>query len=536
MSSNAKEIKYQIFVSSTFSDLIDERREVINTILELNHIPVSMEFFPASDEDQWTVIQRLLDTCDYYVIIVAGKYGTVDNQTGKSYTQLEYEYALEKKIPIMGLLHKDITKLPLEKREIKKDIIEKIDSFNGLVRSKMCKFWENQDQLGKHTATSLPALIRENPRQGWIRASIEESAEIVKSFSVTAETQISPEIHTISEKFNCKLAFDSALRTFASFIEWHFMIEGLYSHSNKTDILPDTYWLAIRKNKVPTHLSHINDLWRRAYKSIHQFIQIREHSKNNAKDKNYELASGFYISYCYFYLSELWGAVPYIDSPANSAYLQKITLKRTREIKAISAHVLDQSRLSEELTDNYKDLMIYLLAKWELRDHNYQKANIYLELLLNKNYELAPKEDIFNTKKESLGSFDTKTQYDVFNNKNFKALCQKGRFVHYSRYTEVILLASEVNYKLKNITKAFYYLNLVKKRNKHPLLLPDEDFINALVEEWKSDLGMEGSYFSLLKRNGLAQQLLGISDYQLILPIPQQEIDLNAYIMQNNGY
>lgn len=536
MSSTAKEIKYQVFVSSTFSDLIDERREVINTILELNHIPVSMEFFPASDKDQWTVIQRLLDTCDYYVIIVAGKYGSVDNKTGKSYTQLEYEYALEKKIPIMGLLHKDITKLPLEKRENNRGLLEKIESFKGLVRSKMCKFWESQDQLGKHTATSLPALIRENPRQGWVRASMEDSVEMVRSFSVTAETQINLQPKTDLNEFNLKLAFDSALLTFASFIEYYFIIEGLYSHSNKSDITLDTYWLAVKNNKVPAHLSNINELWRRAYKSIHQFIQIREYSKKNVDGKEFELICGFYISCCYFYLSELWGAVPYIDSPLDTRHFQKIPQKTTREIKTISASLLNLSMLNGELSDTSKNLIIYLLAKWELRDQNYEQANFYLELLLNSKYVLAPKEEIFNTRKESLGGFDTEKGHNIFNDRNFNVLCKKGRFVHYSRYTEIILLASEVNYKLNNRVKALEYLNLVKKRNKRPVVLIDENFTLSLLEEWKLDLGMEGNYFSFLKRNGLAQELLGISDYQLILPIPQQEIDLNPNIRQNYGY
>jgi hypothetical protein len=40
--------KYQIFVSSTYSDLVDERREVIEAIIDLGHIPAGMEGFPRS--------------------------------------------------------------------------------------------------------------------------------------------------------------------------------------------------------------------------------------------------------------------------------------------------------------------------------------------------------------------------------------------------------------------------------------------------------------------------------------------------------
>jgi hypothetical protein len=39
--------KFQIFVSSTFVDLEDERRAVIEAILDLGHIPIGMEAFQA---------------------------------------------------------------------------------------------------------------------------------------------------------------------------------------------------------------------------------------------------------------------------------------------------------------------------------------------------------------------------------------------------------------------------------------------------------------------------------------------------------
>src|SRR5450759_2359465 len=86
------EKRYQVFVSSTFTDLIDERRAVMQALLELNCIPAGMELFPASTDDQWTLIQRVIDDCDYYLVIVGGRYGSMDVQ-GISYTEREYDYA-----------------------------------------------------------------------------------------------------------------------------------------------------------------------------------------------------------------------------------------------------------------------------------------------------------------------------------------------------------------------------------------------------------------------------------------------------------
>ena len=89
--------RYQVFVSSTFEDLQEERKEVIQVLLESDCIPAGMELFQASDDDQWTLIKNVIDDCDYYLVIIGGRYGST-NKDGISYTQMEYEYALKKGI------------------------------------------------------------------------------------------------------------------------------------------------------------------------------------------------------------------------------------------------------------------------------------------------------------------------------------------------------------------------------------------------------------------------------------------------------
>lgn len=108
--------KYQVFVSSTYKDLIEERSEVMKSLLELDCIPTGMELFPSADDDQLTYIKKVIDNCDYYVLILGGRYGTL-HHSGKSYTHLEYEYALEKDIPIIAFLHSNPNSLPAWKVE-----------------------------------------------------------------------------------------------------------------------------------------------------------------------------------------------------------------------------------------------------------------------------------------------------------------------------------------------------------------------------------------------------------------------------------
>ena len=66
------DIRYQVFVSSTYRDLIEHRQLVMKALLQVNAIPAGMELFPASDDDAWTLIQRVIDASDYYVVIIGG--------------------------------------------------------------------------------------------------------------------------------------------------------------------------------------------------------------------------------------------------------------------------------------------------------------------------------------------------------------------------------------------------------------------------------------------------------------------------------
>jgi hypothetical protein len=85
--------RYQVFISSTYADLKAERQDVIQTVIEANCIPAGMELFPAADEAQLAFIKRVIDDCDYYLLIIGGRYGSVD-ESGISYTEQEYDYAV----------------------------------------------------------------------------------------------------------------------------------------------------------------------------------------------------------------------------------------------------------------------------------------------------------------------------------------------------------------------------------------------------------------------------------------------------------
>lgn len=177
------EKKYQVFISSTYQDLIEERREVIQAILELDCIPVGMELFPATDDDQWTLIKNLIDDCDYYLLVIGARYGTLSKE-GISYTQKEYEYALEQGIPIISFIHRNPDEISVSRTDKNEEKRKLLENFKNLVSQKMIKHWESADELGSVVSRSLVKIIKMKPRNGWVRAdkisSDEANMEILK--------------------------------------------------------------------------------------------------------------------------------------------------------------------------------------------------------------------------------------------------------------------------------------------------------------------------------------------------------------------
>lgn len=177
------EKRYQVFVSSTYTDLQEERQEVIKALLELDCFPASMEFFSATDDDQWSLIERTIDSCDYYIVVIAGRYGTLSSE-GISYTEKEYRYALKKNIPIIGFLYRDADSLPNKKTEVDRESIEKLEAFRELVQKKMCKYWSSASELGSVVSRSLVNLQRTHPAIGWVRGNLvpdkDSSSEILE--------------------------------------------------------------------------------------------------------------------------------------------------------------------------------------------------------------------------------------------------------------------------------------------------------------------------------------------------------------------
>lgn len=174
--------RYQVFISSTYTDLKEERNAIIEGLLNAKYIPAGMEMFAASNEEQFQYIKKIIDTCDYYVLIVGARYGTINASTGKSFTEQEYDYAIEKGIPVLAFLHNDPYNLPADKREDDKK--ELLESFRAKASAgRMCKMWSSSSELISSVIISLGQEAAENPQKGWTRGSIEDNAELLSQLN-----------------------------------------------------------------------------------------------------------------------------------------------------------------------------------------------------------------------------------------------------------------------------------------------------------------------------------------------------------------
>lgn len=162
-------VRYQVFVSSTFTDLAVERAEVIQAIWELDCIPTGMEAFVASNEGQWDVIKRVIDECDYYVLIIGGRYGSMTSE-GMSYTEKEYRYAKQVGLPVLAFVHGDPDTIPVGKSEKDEGNRQKLESFRSeVMHTHPIRSWKTPAELGGLVSRSLVREIKITPRPRWIR-------------------------------------------------------------------------------------------------------------------------------------------------------------------------------------------------------------------------------------------------------------------------------------------------------------------------------------------------------------------------------
>lgn len=172
--------KLQVFVSSTFTDLKVERQAAVAAILKAGHIPAGMELFTSGDRSQMKVIEKWIDESDVYMLILGGRYGSIEKTSGVSYTELEYDYAKQVGKPMFAVV---IEERAIEVKVnaggtamLERDNPGALKLFREKVLSNVSSFFSDEKDVRLCVHESLADLAENRDLKGWVSGSeVEDS-------------------------------------------------------------------------------------------------------------------------------------------------------------------------------------------------------------------------------------------------------------------------------------------------------------------------------------------------------------------------
>lgn len=258
--------RYQVFVSSTYTDLVDERHSIMLTLMKMDCIPAGMEHFPAADEEQWNFIKRIIDYSDYYLLIIGGRYGSLDND-GLSFTEKEYNYAVEKNIKVVALIHGSPETLTFQNSEQDPALREKLQAFRDRVKTKrLVEFWTNSSELPGKVALGIMNARTMHPATGWVRADrVSNENSLIEINNLRKEnSELLLKNNSLEREIKLKENTELSIGELASFeSEFAFTITGyskVYNNRNEKRSYPASLtWKEIFFHISPIIITHKNE-------------------------------------------------------------------------------------------------------------------------------------------------------------------------------------------------------------------------------------------------------------------------------------
>lgn len=289
---------------------------------------------------------------------------------------------------------------------------------------------------------------------------------------------------------------------------------------------------------------YLNELFGNPYQLIGRNMAIL---RNASSLSDYSLLpmSVLTNSLAYYELVVMFGDVPYI---AQEQDLYNYSIPRTSQEEILHKLVEDLTSVMDKMQDSKagyiaseddiampsKDLARVVLADIYMYLGNYSAAKSLLEEIVNgSRYSLT-------ATLNGLGANDAEVIWSMHTTNSgggttrAAAIDYDANYTIIKTYSDVLLSLAECESKLGNDSKANEYLSQVKSGK--GIETTSTDVIPA-ISEVRSKIQIDfGGYFAFLKRTGLAKTTLGLEDYQLLFPIPQEEIYRNPQMTQNPGY
>jgi len=155
----------------------------MQTLMEMDCIPSGMELFPAMDEDQFEFIKKVIDDCDYYLLIIGGRYGSVSDE-GVSYTEKEYDYAVSKGLKVLAFLHNAPDTIPVSKTDKNDDLTKRLMKFREKAQTnRLVRYWKDAPELPGLVSLSLSKTIKMYPAIGWVRGDAPASNKLLEEIN-----------------------------------------------------------------------------------------------------------------------------------------------------------------------------------------------------------------------------------------------------------------------------------------------------------------------------------------------------------------
>ncbi len=365
--------RYQVFISSTHTDLVSERESLIKELLKFNCIPAAMEFFQPINKKSLDVIMKIIDDCDYLVLIIAGRYGSAINgkPNGISFTESEYKYAIEKNIPVIPLLldEEELERLKKSKKKADRERLDlnqkrakqkRLTQFRSkLEKLALVSYFRWGESISLVVANALRNAIQIEPMPGWVR---EKDRNIVL-LAEEMEKKQQKNYLDIKDHFKQTRRFITRLRQAHPFTKDMLEVKSnnrrAISNKNKKLALASKFYFRNRKTKqIDPHADLDHDI----LYAMCFVASNRLHTSDNHKDDTH--------------FPENWWDPPWDDV---ALYISKICSNNgfNRTVKMLL-------RKSHELDDEYRIKCLVLIYRMIM-----SRDMIDIEILRRVNIEVS---------------------------------------------------------------------------------------------------------------------------------------------------
>lgn len=286
--------------------------------------------------------------------------------------------------------------------------------------------------------------------------------------------------------------------------------------------------------------SNIHDCWINSYQALNRIASLyRADAMYRAVYSPY---LNVYRDLCYYQMLIWWGGVVVMPnagfgSCADPSRTSESSILQMLEEELVEAiRNLDEKKCVAFATNANdalfvsKDVARILLAKVYMYQQKWAAASDLLQKVVDKNIYFMEKvptkytsesKDLILALMFGIGSRASRVNVDG----------SPEEVVPIMTTTDVKLLYAECQIHLGNNAKASKYISEVGNING----ISGTNVSVEGIKQLRKSLKLQ-DYFAFLKRNGLAMKELGLEKYQLLLPIPQNEIDMNPNFTQNPGY